>query len=126
MFTSVLLKGTSVMFRTLALTILLFFSAAAVQAQESLQHASDASGESVVATGRLSEAGVKVIGGSIAAPLVVIGSVAAVGGSAVADAGSDMWQSANEPLEVSPETLVGQPVPQVPNEAPKTQPVKAH
>lgn len=114
------------MFRTLALTILLFFSAAAVQAQESLQHASDASGESVVATGRLSEAGVKVIGGSIAAPLVVIGSVAAVGGSAVADAGSDMWQSANEPLEVSPETLVGQPVPQVPYEAPKTQPVKAH
>ncbi|WP_303827778.1 hypothetical protein [Asticcacaulis taihuensis] len=114
------------MFRTLALTILLFFSAAAVQAQESLQHASDASGESVVATGRLSEAGVKVFGGSIAAPLVVIGSVAAVGGSAVADAGSDMWQSANEPLEVSPETLVGQPVPQVPNEAPKTQPVKAH
>ncbi len=114
------------MFRTLALTILLFFSAAAVQAQESLQHASDASGESVVAPGRLSEAGVKVVGGSIATPLIVVGSVAVVGGSAIAGAGSDMWQSANAPLEVSQETLVGQPVPQVPYEAPKTTPARAH
>ena len=114
------------MFRTLALTILLFFSAAAVQAQESLQHASDASGESVVTTGRLSEAGVKVVGGSIAAPLIVVGSVAAVGGSAVVDAGSDMWQSANAPLEVSPETVAGRPVPQVPYEAPKNSPAQAH
>jgi hypothetical protein len=110
------------MFRTLTLTILLFFSAAAAQAQDSLQHASDALGESVVTTGQLSEAGVKVVGGSIAAPLIVVGSVVAVGGSVVADAGSDMWQSANAPLEVSPETLVGQPVPQVPYEAPKTAP----
>ena len=114
------------MFRTLALTLLLFFSTAAVQAQESLQHASDASGESVVATGHMSEAGVKVVGGSIAAPLIVVGSIAAVGWSSVANAGSDLWQSANAPLEVSPETLVGQPVPQVPYEAPKTAPAKSH
>jgi uncharacterized membrane protein len=115
------------MFRKLTLTILVFFAAAAsAQAQDSLQHASGASGDSIVATGRLSEAGVKVVGGSIAAPLIVVGSIAAVGGSAVADAGNDMWQSANAPLEVSPETLVGQPVPQVPYEAPKTAPAKSH
>jgi hypothetical protein len=114
------------MFRTLALTILFFFSAAAVQAQESLQHVSAASGESIVATGRLSEAGVKVVGGSIAAPLIVVGSIAAVGGSTVAEAGSDLWQSANEPLEVSPETRVGQPVPQVPYDTQKAAPAKVH
>ncbi len=114
------------MFKTLALTILLFFAAAAAQAQDSLQQASQAAGESVVATGHLSEAGVKVVGGSIAAPLVVVGSVAAVGGSAIADAGSDLWQSANTPLEVSPETLVGQPVPQVPYDTQKASPAQAH
>ena len=96
------------------------------QAQDSLQQVSNALGESVVSTGHLSEAGVKVVGGSIAAPLMLAGSVAAVGGSAVAEAGSDLWQSANAPLEVSPETLIGQPVPQVPYEAPKTTPVKTH
>jgi hypothetical protein len=115
------------MFRKFALTILVFFSAAAsVHAQESLQHVSEASGESIVATGRLSKAGVKVVGGSIAAPLIVVGSIAAAGGSVVAEAGSDLWQSAKEPLEVSPENLVGQPVPQVPYDTQKASPAKVH
>lgn len=114
------------MFKLTFITILALFAATGAQAQDSLQHASEASGESVVATGRLSEAGVKVVGGSVAAPLIAIGSIAAVGGSAVAEVGSDLWQSANDPLEISPETLVGQPVPQVPYETPKTTPAKDH
>lgn len=115
------------MFRKFAFTLLVFFStAASVHAQDSLRHVSEASGESIAPTGRLSEAGVKVVGGSIAAPLIVVGSLAAAGGSAVADAGSDLWQSANEPLEVSPETLIGQPVPQVPYDTQAPAPAKPH
>lgn len=52
--------------------------------------------------GQLSVAGVKVVAGSVALPIMLAGSTATAGGSAVAELGSDMWQSANAPLEVSP------------------------
>ncbi len=107
------------MIRALAVTAILLLAASATiaQAQESVDNASQESGQSAVAMGQLSVAGVKVVAGSVALPIMLAGSTATAGGSAVAELGSDMWQSANAPLEVSPETIVAQPAPQVPYDA---------
>ncbi len=106
------------MTKTLILTATLMLGAATgVHAQDSLANASKASGDSVVATAELTEAGVKVVAGVVALPFVAAGAVAEGSGHTVREAGQGLWDAANGPLEVSPETVVAQPAPQVPYKA---------
>lgn len=91
--------------------------AAPACAQDSVGNVSKASGDSVVATAQLAEAGVKVVVGVAALPFVVLGTAAESSGAAVRDSGQAVWDSANGPLEISPETVTAQPPPQVPYDA---------
>lgn len=86
---------------------------------DSLGNASKASGDSVIAVAELAESGVKLVAGAVALPFVVVGSAAESAGGAVRESGEDVWDSANEPLEVSPETVTAQPAPQVPYDRPE-------
>ncbi|ESQ91377.1 hypothetical protein [Asticcacaulis benevestitus] len=107
------------MTKALFLTASLLTAAAAngVHAQDSLANASQASGESLVSTARLSEAGVKVVAGAVALPFVAAGAVIEGSGRVVRDSAGAVWDEANGPLEISPETVVAQPAPQVPYDA---------
>ncbi|WAC46870.1 hypothetical protein OVA03_09080 [Asticcacaulis sp. SL142] len=89
-------------------------------AQDSVTNTSDASGESAVATAQLTSAGVQVASGVVAIPVVIAGSAAESTGMVARSSGEALWEAANTPLEVSPETVVAQPAPQVPYDA-KTQ-----
>ena len=90
-----------------------------VYAQDSTTNLSNAATDSGIATARLSEAGVRTVVGVVAVPVTLGGfSVVAVGYSA-ASQGEDMYRYANEPLKVSPETVIAQPAPKVPYSAQK-------
>jgi|GEM_PF-1498541 len=111
-------------------TFILFASALALPAaaQDSLENASTASAHTVNASGELSGAGVMVVAGSAALPFIAAGASAESTGAAIRDSGEAVWDEANAPLKVSPETVVAQDAPQVPaktpNEAPAPQPRK--
>ena len=90
---------------------------AAVHAQDSLSNLSKASGDSVVAAGQMSEAGVNVVAGAVALPFIVAGGASEGLGGSVRESGEAVWDDANGPLDISPETLTAQPAPQVPYEA---------
>lgn len=122
------------MFKVLSLTSLLLITATGAQAQDSTRTASAASDESVTANAHLSEAGVKVVAGTVSIPLIVggaaisapglvidasgdgshsrplssVGFVAATPGLAMVATGFTMMQYANSPLDVSSETVVAQ------------------
>ena len=83
-------------------------------AQDSLANVSKASGDSAVAVAELTESGVKVVAGAVALPFVAVGTVAESAGGAVRDSGQAVWDSANGPLAISPETVTAQPAPDVP------------
>jgi hypothetical protein len=108
-----------VMKRLVSLTIAATLVAAPVYAQDSLGNVSKASGDSVVATAQLAEAGVKVVVGVAALPFIVVGTAAESGGAALRGSGQAVWDEANGPLEISPETVTAQPAPQVPYDADK-------
>jgi accessory colonization factor AcfC len=95
-----------VMKRLVCFTIAAALVAAPAYAQDSLGNVSKASGDSVVATAQLAEAGVKVV-------------VAESGGAAIRASGQAVWDEANGPLEISPETVTAQPAPKVPYDADK-------
>ena len=86
----------------------------AAQAQDSVTNASKASGDSVVAVAELSEAGVKVVAGAVALPFYAVGSATENGGRALRQTSEQVWDSANGPLDISPETPTAQPAPNVP------------
>ncbi len=98
----------------------LALAAANANAQDSLGNASKASGDSVVAVAELAESGVKVVAGAVALPFVAIGTVAESAGGAVRDSGEGLWDAANSPLDVSPETVTAQPAPEVPYAPPSS------
>lgn len=103
--------------RLVCYTIAAALIAAPAYAQDSLGNVSKASGDSVVATAQLAEAGVKVVVGVVALPFVAVGTVAESGGAAIRDSGQAVWDEANGPLQISPETVTAQPAPQVPYDA---------
>ncbi|WP_298333119.1 hypothetical protein [Asticcacaulis sp.] len=109
------------MFKPIAL--ILFASALALPAaaQDSLENTSKAAANSVEATAQLSGAGVMVVAGSAALPFVAVGASAESTGAALRDSGEAVWDEANKPLTVSPETVVAQDAPDVPREAEKPQ-----
>ncbi|MBP2157504.1 MULTISPECIES: hypothetical protein [Asticcacaulis] len=100
--------------RLVCFTIVAAMAATPAFAQDSLGNVSKASGDSVVATAQLAEAGVKVVVGVVALPFVAVGTVAESGGAAIRDSGQAVWDEANGPLEISPETVTAQPAPKVP------------
>lgn len=91
-------------------------AAPAAYAQDSVANVSKAVGDSTVATAELSEAGVKLTIGAVSVPFVAVGSLAEGTGKVMKDAGLDALHFANQPLEISPETVVAQPAPQVPHD----------
>ena len=95
----------------------LALAATTAHAQDSLSNLSKASGDSVVSTAELAEAGVKTVVGVVALPFVAVGTVAESGGRAVREGGEGAWNAANGPLDISPETVTAQPAPQVPYNA---------
>lgn len=105
------------MMRLVGFTIAATLVTVPAHAQDSLGNVSKASGDSVVATAQLSEAGVKVVVGVVALPFVVVGTAAESSGAALRDSGQAVWDEANGPLEISPETVTAQPAPQVPYDA---------
>jgi hypothetical protein len=106
-----------VMIRLVCLTIAAATIAAPAYAQDSLGNVSKASGDSVVATAELAEAGVKVVVGTVALPFIAIGTATESGGAVLRDSGQTVWDDANGPLEISPETVTAQPAPRVPYSA---------
>lgn len=83
----------------------LMFGSMNVMAEGSLQHLSNASSHSVQAIGQASIAGVKVVAGVVAVPLMIVGGV----GEASGQAGESLWDSATkpigEPLEITDEII---------------------
>lgn len=94
--------------------IMALMAASSAEAQDSLANASKASADSAVAVGEMTEAGVKVVGGAVALPIAAVGIVAEGAGKALHQGGKAMWESANGPLEITPQTLTAQPAPHVP------------
>ncbi len=92
-------------------------TATSVHAQDSISNVSKATGDSVIAVAELSEAGVKVVAGAVAVPFVAVGAVAESAGTGLRESGQALWDGANTPLTVSPETVTAQPAPQVPYNA---------
>jgi hypothetical protein len=93
-------------------------------AQDSATDVSQATGDSVVASAKLTAAGVKAVAGVVALPVISVGVITESAGHITADSGQAVWTAANTPLDVSPETVVAQPVPTVPYNAQGTQPAK--
>ena len=85
------MKSTIVKF--IGITSILFGSANAGAAGPS-QHMSQASGHSAQAIAQTSVAGVKVISGVVAVPLMAVGEL----GKASGQAGHALWDSANQPI----------------------------
>ena len=96
-------------------------AASSVHAQDSISNVSKATGDSVTAVAELSEAGVKVVAGAVAVPFVAVGAVAESAGTGIRESGQALWDGANTPLTISPETVTAQAAPQVPYDA-KRQP----
>jgi len=103
--------------RLVCYTITAALIAAPAYAQDSLGNVSKASGDSVVATAQLAEAGIKVVVGVVALPFVAVGTVTESSGAAIRDSGQAVWDEANGPLQISPDTVAAQPAPQVPYDA---------
>jgi len=91
--------------------------APAAHAQDSVANVSKAAGDSAIATAEMSEAGVKLTAGAVSVPVAVVGALAEGTGKVMKDAGLNALHFANEPLEISPETMAAQPAPRVPHDA---------
>ena len=60
--------------------------------------------------------------GAVSLPFYVVGSAAENGGRAVRESSQQVWDSANGPLTVSPETPTAQPAPDVPYDGDRQRP----
>ncbi|WP_140985744.1 hypothetical protein [Asticcacaulis tiandongensis] len=85
-----------------------------VLAQGSFENASNASGNSAEASAELALSGVQVALGVVAVPIVIVGAGLDLSGDAASATGGALWDAANAPLEVSQETVIAQPAPNVP------------
>ena len=72
----------------------MIFGSASVMAAGPSQHLSQASAHSVQAIAQTSVAGVKIVSGVVAVPLMLVGEV----GNASGQAGHALWDSANQPI----------------------------
>ena len=78
----------------LAIVMPLLFGSMNVMAAGSLQHLSNASAHSVQAIVQTSVAGVKIVSGVVAVPLMIVGGV----GEASGQAGDALWDEATKPI----------------------------
>ncbi len=72
----------------------MLFGATSAMAAGPFQHLSQASAHSAQAIAQTSVAGVKIVSGIVAVPLMVVGVVGGVSGQA----GHALWDSANQPI----------------------------
>jgi len=97
----------------LAVLITLSATQAAYAQGSSGQHFSEAIGHSVQAAGHSVVGSAKLVSGTIAVPLIVIGGVGKVSQSA----GEELWDIANQPigtpLPISEETVSAGPAPNI-------------
>lgn len=83
-------------------------------AADSLQNASDATGDSLEASARIVASGGQIVLGAVAIPLTAGGGLSEATGEAAADSGEALWQTANAPLVVDDAVMVAAPPPDVP------------
>jgi hypothetical protein len=84
---------------------------AQAQAGGASHHVSKALAHSLEAVAHTTVAGMKVVSGAVALPLVIVGEIGQVSG----DAGEELWEEANrpigEPLVISDEVVTAGPAP---------------
>jgi hypothetical protein len=90
---------------TVAILVSMLFSSMNVMAAGPLQNLSNASKHSAQAVGQTSIAGVKIVSGIVAVPLMAVGEI----GGASGQAGHALWDNASksigEPLEITDELI---------------------
>ena len=84
-----------------------FTLSAPVFAGGSAEHFSESLGHSVQAVGHSTVAGFKLVSGSVAIPLVIVGEI----GKASGEAGEALWEEANTPLPLTEQVLTVGPSP---------------
>ena len=91
----------------LAVVISSFTVSAPVYAGGSAEHFSESLGHSVQAIGHSTVAGFKLVSGSVAIPLVIVGEI----GKASGEAGEALWEEANTSLPLTEKVLTVGPSP---------------
>ncbi|MBW8732769.1 MAG: hypothetical protein JF571_00395 [Asticcacaulis sp.] len=83
-----------------AAAIAVAFGAGSASAQNMVDNAAGATGDVFVATGRLAEAGGKLVIGTLALPFIVVGKAAEAIASGVDRSGEAVYEDANGPLVI--------------------------
>ena len=93
--------------QTISSTAMLFSLSMPVIAGGSAQHFSDSLDHSVQALGHSTVAGLKLVSGAVAIPLMMSGEI----GKASGEIGESLWDEANSPLPITEEIITVGPAP---------------
>ena len=93
--------------RTIGSTAILLGLSVSVYAGGSAQHFSDSLDHSAQALGHVTVAGLKLVSGAVAIPLMMSGEI----GKASGDIGEALWEEANTPLPIAEEIITAGPTP---------------
>ena len=93
--------------RTIGSTAILLGLSVPVYAGGSAQHFSDSLDHSVQALGHVTVAGLKLVSGAVAIPLMMSGEI----GKASGEIGESLWEEANAPLPITEEVITVGPTP---------------
>ncbi len=93
--------------RTIGSTAILLGLSVPVYAGGSAQHFSDSLDHSAQALGHVTVAGLKLVSGAVAIPLMMSGEI----GKASGEIGESLWEEANAPLPITEEVITVGPTP---------------
>jgi len=93
--------------RTIGSTAILLSLSIPVYAGGSAQHFSDSIDHSAQALGHVTVAGLKLVSGAVAIPLMISGEI----GKAIGEIGETLWDEANTPLPITEEVITDGPTP---------------
>ncbi len=93
--------------RTICSTAILIGLSTLVYAGGSPQHFSDSLDHSAQSLGHLTVAGLKLVSGAVAVPLMMTGEI----GKASGEIGESLWEEANTPLPITEEVVTAGPTP---------------
>lgn len=100
--------------RLAAGTLALSLFATPLANADSLKNFSQATADSVEASGRIVAAGGQIALGAVAVPLAAVGGLSEATGGAANAIAVDLWDAANAPLTVDEAVLMAQPLPEIP------------
>ena len=93
--------------RNITSTAILLSLSMPVFAGGSVQHSADSLDHSAQALAHLSAAGIKLVSGTVAIPLLMSGEI----GKASGEIGEALWKEANTPLPITQELITAGPTP---------------